>query len=387
MGQLYGGDAGNKLEAAKQAIQSTNQIVSGWGNGTKFGLITFRGGQNGVGSPPTYEVFTINQLAFRPFWGGLTNNLTSFNNKLTPLSPNGSTPTYDALDFSEGEMLADHIGSNLPVFILLTDGVPTISSERYSFDDASVQNVQIKNPNGTFRTAAQVRASGPEGPTGYHAGEPLADVMEEIVAIKAARPNYTYHAIGIQGQGSNTFNPEILEYVASIGGGIFAQSNNVDHLQNALEQAVNDTGCTTQAPATQMMDFDITVQEGDVEDEEDDAILVTWETNVEVDTLGFNLYRRVEEAEGRTSQGDDVPDGYEKVNDELIPSQAGLNGEGAYYEWLDQDIDSDLTYEYLLEEVKEEGAGEPEVYPEKEDEEAEEALPGHLIFLPLLSTD
>jgi hypothetical protein len=354
MGQLYAG-SGNKLEAAKAAIQYTNDIVSGWGNGSEFGLMTYYGGQNGVGNPATYEVVTTNQLAFRPFWGGLTNNLTDFNNKLNALSANGSTPTYHAIDFSQGEMEADHAGSNLPVFILLTDGVPTISSERYSFNDADVQDVLLKNPDGTFRTAAEVRATGQEGPTGYYSGEPLADVMEEIVAVKGEQPDFTYHAIGIQGEGNNTFNSALLEYLAFIGEGIFADPASLSNLQDVLLAAVNDTGCTTQASATQMTNFDTTLQEG--EEEEDDAILVEWETNVEVDTLGFNLYRRIEQAGRRsTSQGDDGPaPDYEKINDEFISSQAGLNGEGAEYEWLDQEIEAGLTYDYLLEEVKEEG--------------------------------
>jgi hypothetical protein len=371
MGQLYGG-ASNKLEAAKQAIQSTNDVISGWGNGSRFGLITYRGGQNGVGSPPTYEVFTTNRLAFRPFYGGLTDNMTDFNNELSPLSANGSTPTYHALDFSEGEMLLDNSNGRTPIFILLTDGVPTISSERFSFNDADVQAVPIRDGSGGFRSAADVRADGGSGGApGYFNGEPLADVMEEMDAIMQAQPDYTFHAIGIQGQTGNTFNSEILEYVAFAGGGIFANSADLTALSQSLEQAVQESACSTPT-VTQVTSFDASLNQ------EEDEILVTWETTVEVDTEGFNLYRTTDSVSRHATLTGEL----EKLNEELIPSQAGTNGQGALYEWADQNIEPNTTYHYFLEEVKSEGENiiyEEEVLPNEVEVE-------NMIFLPILRT-
>jgi hypothetical protein len=374
MGQLYPG-AGNKLEAAKQAIQSTNDVISGWGNGSHFGLITYRGGQNGVGSPPTYEVFTTNELAFRPFWGGLTNNITTFNNELSPLSANGSTPTYHALDFSEGEMLLDNSNGRTPIFILLTDGVPTISSERYSFNDADVQAVPIKNPDGTFRSAADVRVDGGAGGApGYFNGEPLADMMEEIDSIKSNHPDYIYHAIGIQGNGNNTFNSEILEYVAFAGGGIFADPSDLTALSESLEQAVQDSACTTQSAVTQLANFKTTSNEAGHE------VLVTWDTVTEVNTEGFNLYSTTDSNAVREPNRNALdPSLYEKLNDELIPSKAGPNGEGASYEWLVQGLDPNTTYYFLLEEVKKEGT--TTTYEEEVDPSEI-----NILFLPLLQS-
>jgi hypothetical protein len=375
MGQLYGDGAGNKLEAAKQAIQSTNDIISGWGNGSQFGLISYYGGQNGVGNPPTYEVITSNQLAFRPFWGGLTSDITTFNNKLNALSANGSTPTYHALDFSEAEMVADNSNGRIATFILLTDGVPTISSERFSFNDSDVQNVSIRDAQGEFRSPADVRVDGGSGGApGYFNGEPLADIMEEINNIKSNHPDYIFHAIGIQGQGINTFNSDILEYVAAAGGGIFADSSDLTTLSQSLEQVVQDTACTTEPTVTQLANFDATPNEAG------DEVLVTWDTVSEVDTAGFDLYRTTDSSVVREPNRNASQ--YEKVNDELIVSQAGPNGEGVSYEWLDQDLDPNMTYDYLLVEVKKDGTS--ATY--EEEVEPREIELNNMIFLPLLQS-
>jgi hypothetical protein len=367
MGQLYGDGTGNKLEAAKQAIENTNALISTWANGSRFGLLTYVGGQNPENESGTYAVGTTNQLAWRPLRGGLTDNISTFNDKLNQITtPHGSTPTYHGLDFSEVEMGTDNSNGRLATFILLTDGVPTISRERYSFNDSDVQGVSIKDGQGGFRSEADVRIDGgPGGPSGHYNGEPLADVMAEIVSIKSNQPDYTFHAIGIQGQEGNTFNPEILEYVAFTGGGIFAAPNDLSTLTQALEQAVQDTACNTQPTVTQLASFETTANQ------EGDEILVTWETTFEVDTEGFNLYRTTD-SEATRSSGD------VKLNEELIPSQAGANGEGALYEWPDQDIEPNTTYHYLLEEIKSDG--ESTLY--------EEEIPSNenMLFLPILLT-
>jgi hypothetical protein len=372
MGQLYPG-AGDKLQAAKQAIQTANSVIQGWNNGSRVGLLTFSGGTNGVGSPPRYDITKSNQTSFRPFWGGLTDNFTKFDDKLNPLTPGGSTPTYHALDYSEGEMLADNAGGRIPVFILLSDGVPTLSSERYSFADAQVKEVHVIDPaTGQFRPIEDVRQDGgPGGAPDYFNGEPLADVMEEINALKTDRPEYIYHAIAIQGDSNNTFNPEVLQYVAHVGEGVFAEASNLSVLEAALEAAVQDSACSTPPSATQLTSFEAMAQ--------GDDMLVTWQTVFEVDTQGFNLYRTTEEGNmGRAINNEGPGSEYEKVNSSLIPAQA-LTGGGALYEWLDEQVDSNERYSYLLEEVKNDST--TTLY-----EEEEEAQIPNQIFLPLLSS-
>ncbi len=67
---------------------------------------------------------------------------------------------------------------------------------------------------------------------------------------------------------------------------------------------------------------------------------VNWETALEMNIQGFNLYRRLN------------PDGaWVQVNEQLIEA-ANLGGfETAKYAWLDTDVQPGLFYEYLLEGV------------------------------------
>jgi hypothetical protein len=75
-----------------------------------------------------------------------------------------------------------------------------------------------------------------------------------------------------------------------------------------------------------------------------DAIRVEWETTMEIDNVGFNLYRR---------GAQDGP--YVKLNDLLIPAQNPGQTWGSAYAWLDEDVVPGATYYYKLEDVEVEG--------------------------------
>ncbi len=64
-----------------------------------------------------------------------------------------------------------------------------------------------------------------------------------------------------------------------------------------------------------------------------------WCTEVELDNIGFNLYRA--EAEGGE---------YIKINDALIPAK-GSSAQGAAYEFVDADVQNRKTYFYKLEDI------------------------------------
>ena len=77
---------------------------------------------------------------------------------------------------------------------------------------------------------------------------------------------------------------------------------------------------------------------------QDNAILVTWETAMELDNVGFNLYRSTAAAGP-----------YTLLNATLIPPQFPGEAMGGYYEWLDTNVKPDATYFYKLEDIDVEG--------------------------------
>jgi len=72
---------------------------------------------------------------------------------------------------------------------------------------------------------------------------------------------------------------------------------------------------------------------------DDREVLLEWETVAEISNAGFNLYR-FDMDEG----------GYIRLNEEIIPAK-GSAVEGAYYEFVDDDVQNRQKYYYLLEDV------------------------------------
>jgi hypothetical protein len=72
-----------------------------------------------------------------------------------------------------------------------------------------------------------------------------------------------------------------------------------------------------------------------------DRIVITWETVSELQNAGFNLYR-----------SDNDYDIGERLNAELIPSQAPGSAQGFAYQFDDFDVTPGQTYWYTLEDVE-----------------------------------
>jgi hypothetical protein len=72
-----------------------------------------------------------------------------------------------------------------------------------------------------------------------------------------------------------------------------------------------------------------------------DDVVVAWETAMEIDTVGFNVWR------SETRDG-----GYMRVNDTLIPSTSPGSVWGSAYSYVDSDVIPDTTYYYKLEELE-----------------------------------
>ena len=72
-----------------------------------------------------------------------------------------------------------------------------------------------------------------------------------------------------------------------------------------------------------------------------DRIVITWETVSELQNAGFNLYRSLNSYEAG-----------ERINAELIPSQAPGSAQGFAYQFEDLDVMPGVTYWYTLEDIE-----------------------------------
>lgn len=70
------------------------------------------------------------------------------------------------------------------------------------------------------------------------------------------------------------------------------------------------------------------------------AVRVEWQTETELNTAGFNVYRSAS------------PDGeFERLNEQLIPGQGGPAA-GGQYTFVDEQVEAGQTYFYRLEDVE-----------------------------------
>ena len=67
---------------------------------------------------------------------------------------------------------------------------------------------------------------------------------------------------------------------------------------------------------------------------------IQWETETEINTAGFNIYR------SDTAEGEFV-----RINDQVIPSQSDAVS-GAAYTFTDYDVEEGRTYYYRLEDIE-----------------------------------
>ncbi len=171
-------------------------------------------------------------------------------------------------------------------------------------------NVQYVNMNGITHTAYFVGDNNipPDFAWNSSTGDP--------VFYEASWPVQFY-------LGTHAFNIRATVTIPTLG----TQELQTSDLSDPL--ILTTSGCSL---AVELNDFRATPQS--------DSVLLEWETASETNNLGFNLYR--------STTPDEVG---EKLNGELIPSQAPGSGQGANYEFVDHSGTGGSTYYYHLEDV------------------------------------
>lgn len=188
---------------------------------------------------------------------------------------------------------------------------------------------------------------------GFSRGVTMTDTLPSGVTYKS----YTSQLITTSGtinQGTCTntgqtvncsLNTPLLDYstdplakwVVRINVNLAAGSNitntaTVNALTHDPVTSNNTSTATCNPSAVSIISFDAENQE--------DGILLTWETAEELNNLGFNLYR-AEDLQGPKVQ----------VNSKLIPSRNPGGTSGAVYEFLDKQVGAGKNYYYWLEDI------------------------------------
>jgi hypothetical protein len=171
----------------------------------------------------------------------------------------------------------------------------------------------------------------------------------QVTRVESSHPNATggiqtnrYWSIAATGSGytatltlphNGLSDPYACKYTGSGWEGARDSFNSTTVVRSGIT-SFSDWGVSDGQPtAVTLASFTATPQDG--------GILIAWETAIEIDTVGFNLYRST------------LPGGpYVKLNGTLIPSQAPGSISGATYAWLDEDAESGITYYYKLEDIE-----------------------------------
>jgi hypothetical protein len=237
MDQAYYG-WNTKLDAAKQAILTTNEWIAQQNNGSRVALMTFHSGP-ASGNPAVYPADV--QLV-----SGFTEDVETFNAALSGLSASGGTPTAMALE-EAAEWLPGAVDPDHQVIVvLISDGVPTMDMEGHFFGGWDVQQVSVYNLHGEFLPPGAVRLRGRYYYMyGERAGEPLADTMVALQHLKTQMPDAVVHTVSVGTSYRGVFGSGILHYVAAQGGGEFFAAWNPLDLVNALQDAYVTSACSS----------------------------------------------------------------------------------------------------------------------------------------------
>jgi len=176
--------------------------------------------------------------------------------------------------------------------------------------------------------------------------------------------NNTNHGINIDGSaldlGANNPSDKGNNTIQNNDGGVWQVYNNSSNTVNAY---YNFWGYTTESEIDAHIYDDEEASKGKVffdhwlageptlivlstftAKEVSDGVLLSWSTESEVDTAGFNIYR-----------SEDKSSGYVKLNDALIPGSTDSTT-GETYSFIDETVANGISYYYKLEEVELDGA-------------------------------
>lgn len=239
-GELVSGVS--KIGAVKQVVTDTNNWLSAQNPLSRVGVLSFYGSRTYSGNQQKPYPGLTQELS------ALTSNISQVNSRLNNLIPTDGTPLPLGIITGKTNFDAQWNRVNVPMIILLSDGVPTIDEEDYSYNAPLVSAVDIKDASGNFLLPTQVALLGapdPDFPYGHGrlAGVPLYHSMRSSNLIKQIKKDGQSNQVNtagffLRGVGTHqqTDNPDVIEYFAKVKGDQFYTVNNLAEFQSQLRQ-------------------------------------------------------------------------------------------------------------------------------------------------------
>jgi len=240
---------GDKMSAAREALDALNIQLREDNAGHRSALITFSGGGS------------IEHAAriVQPF----TDDLSLFGEMIEQLeSDQGATATPLGLQKALTLLTAESDVQNRPVVVWVTDGLPNIDLQGIGPDPYSLSALsalRLHDEQGAFYSKDTVAQMGAyDASNGVYLGQVLADTMQMVEQLRSAFSNVLIYPIALPGDGTrdDSFSPDLLSYAAwHTQAGVFMP---MDHsaLHSAMQSLLSHSLCQTEPSA----DLSLSVQ-------------------------------------------------------------------------------------------------------------------------------
>lgn len=226
--------ANDRMDASTTAITTVNNLLLADGNDNRVGAVSYAGSpyytNNGLG------YVGVNNVTY-----SVSGNIADFNATVLPsISPGGYTPTGPALNDARLALVEEWDPLRIPVIILLTDGAPNVPADELLHSAGDAANINVFDTNGDPYPLSTIATFGDsvQG-TALNQGNILVDVLSSAQDLMNSLPNATIYTIGLGNAGASEFNPELLQYVADIGGGNYYLATSANDLNVALTDIYN----------------------------------------------------------------------------------------------------------------------------------------------------
>ena len=240
-----------RLEAAQQALGVlTDRLLAG-ADGSRMALVTMAGHR--TPEENLAGAFTVHR--------GLTEDLAAIDTLVQGFDPTAidtgtTTPAALALRGVTDLLTSEHDPARLPVVLWVTDGVPNIDSAGRgpdAYELEALQAIALRAPEGGFLPWGEVAWLGEfNGELGTFDGEPLANAMFELERLVTTVPETVVYGLALQGDGVDlgTFNQDLVDYAAFVGGGRSFSASDGSALLAAIDVLGTDLDCGGVGSAT-----------------------------------------------------------------------------------------------------------------------------------------